>query len=60
LAIGYESLQSISNPTDGGNTLPINVILVANSHVDMQGESLGGELSATVAVSSIQAGQSMI
>jgi len=60
LSIGYESLQCISNTTIGGETLPIEIISVANSHDNNPSQYLGGRLTGLVVVSSIQATQSII
>jgi len=59
-SIGYEFLQCISNTTAGGKTLPIEVIPVANCYDNNRSQYLGGGLTGPVAVSSIQAMQSII
>ena len=59
-SIGYELLQCISNTTAGGKTLPIEVIPVASCYDNNQSQYLGGGLTGPVAVSSIQAMQSII
>jgi len=59
-SIGYEFLQCISNATAGGKTLPIEVIPVASCYDNNRSQSLGGGLTGPVAVSSIQAMQSII
>jgi len=58
--MGYEFLQCISNTTAGGKTLPIEVIPVANCYDNNRSQYLGGGLIGPVAVSSIQAMQSII
>jgi len=59
-SIGYELLQCISNTAGGGKTLPIEVIPVANCYENNRSQYLGGGLTCPVAVSSIQAMQSII
>ena len=59
-SIGFEFLQCISNTTADGITLPIEVILVANCYDNNRSQYLGGGLTGPVAVSSIQAMQSII
>jgi len=58
--IGYEFLLCISNTSAGGKTLPIEVIPVANCYDNNRSQYLGGGLTGPVAVSSIQAMQSII
>jgi len=58
--MGYEFLQCISNTTAGGKTLPIEVTPVANGYDNNRSQYLGGGLTGPVAVSSIQAKQSII
>jgi len=59
-SIEYEFLQCISNTTAGGKALPIEVIPVANCYDNNWNQYLGGGLTGPVAVSSIQAMQSII
>jgi len=59
-SIGYEVLQCISNTTAGGKTLPIEVIPVASCYDINRSQYLGGGITGPVAVSSIQAMQSII
>jgi len=59
-SIGYEFLQCIFNTSLCGKTLPIEVQLVANYHDNNLSQYLGGELTGSVIVSSIQAMQFII
>jgi len=59
-SIRYEFLECISNITAGGKTHCMEVILVAKSYDNNQGQYLGGGFTGPVVVSSIQARQSII
>ena len=59
-SIEYEFLQCISNTTEGGKTLPIEVIPVAKCYDNNWSQYLGSGLTGPVEVSSIQAMQSII
>jgi len=59
-SMGCEFLQCISNSTTGGKTHPIEVIPGANCYDNNRSQYLGGGLNGPVAVSSIQAIQSII
>jgi len=58
--MGCEFLQCISNTTAGGKPLPIEVMPVANCYDNNWSQYLGSGLIGPVAVSSIQAMQSII
>ena len=59
-SIEYEFLQSISNTTAGGKSLPNEVIAVANCYDNNRNQYLGGGYTGPVVVLSIQAMQSII